>query len=343
MRVTRALHLLVFCCLTGACGDDDVQEDPAPDAGDANIKDGQSSDGQTKAGSGGSRSSGTGNAADSGAASAGKGGSGGKASAAGKGGSAASAGKGGSSGTAGRGGSAAPSDDEADGGTPPATDPGTETPAREVPCTDQSFQELVLYGEPSQREVRDESSENGVFQSYIDAQGGGLSPTESFVYVRFTDEGLQRVDISDEAAFSSLDWHMAVRRYFIRLNSGVSGPGEITGAVTTGMPTFDSVSSVPDGLEYRSEAYFTESCELVTDSSLMSGATVLTSFASYTGCVTMSHNVFVVALDTPSPRHVKLEVLSYYTPENQQMCDETMAVPMPTGAGNIRIKWAFLD
>jgi hypothetical protein len=57
----------------------------------------------------------------------------------------------------------------------------------------------------------------------------------------------------------------------------------------------------------------------------------------------MTHNVYVIALKEPKQRHVKLEVLSYYVPENQKICDETGAVPMPTGAGNMRIRWAFLD
>jgi hypothetical protein len=41
-------------------------------------------------------------------------------------------------------------------------------------------------------------------------------------------------------------------------------------------------------------------------------------------------------------RHVKFEVLSYYTPENQKVCDQTGKVPMPSGAGNMRLRWDFL-
>jgi hypothetical protein len=63
----------------------------------------------------------------------------------------------------------------------------------------------------------------------------------------------------------------------------------------------------------------------------------------YPMCVQMTHNVYVIALKEPKERHVKLEVLSYYTPDKQKICDETGQVPMPSGAGNMRIRWAFID
>ena len=55
----------------------------------------------------------------------------------------------------------------------------------------------------------------------------------------------------------------------------------------------------------------------------------------------MSGYVYVVALT--NGRHVKLQVLSYYPPEIQAMCEETGTVPMPSGAGALRVRWAFLD
>jgi hypothetical protein len=41
---------------------------------------------------------------------------------------------------------------------------------------------------------------------------------------------------------------------------------------------------------------------------------------------------------------VKLEVLSYYTPEVQMACQKTGELPAgPSGSGTMRIKWSFLD
>ena len=45
----------------------------------------------------------------------------------------------------------------------------------------------------------------------------------------------------------------------------------------------------------------------------------------------------------PDGRHVKLQIVAYYALANQRVCDETGKVPMPSGAGNMRLRWAFLD
>jgi hypothetical protein len=57
--------------------------------------------------------------------------------------------------------------------------------------------------------------------------------------------------------------------------------------------------------------------------------------------VQMTQNVYVVAL--ADARKVKFEVLSYYMQPNQDTCDETGRVPMPSGAGDLRIRWDFLE
>lgn len=228
----------------------------------------------------------------------------------------------------------APSDDS-------GSKPKPTGPLREVKCVDQQIGALSLLDEPTDAVVRDESMSNGAFQSFLDTTAGGLEPSKSFTYVRFSEEGLQRVAIGDEDAFSSLDWDMALRRFVIRLNSGVSGPGDVKGARTRPNTTFESLTSVPDGVEYREEEYFSDDCDLISDSGIGSPATALASFWSYMSCVAMTHNVYVI--ETQDMRHVKFEVLGYYPPANQKICDDTGMVPNPTGAGNMRIRWAYLD
>jgi hypothetical protein len=222
-----------------------------------------------------------------------------------------------------------------------AAKPKPKGPLREVKCVDAQIGALSLLDEPSDAVVRDESMDNGVYESFLDTSAGGLNPSKSFSYVRFSEKGLQRVAISDEDAFTSLDWDMALRRFVIRLNSGVSGPGDVKGARTRPNTTFESLSSVPDGVEYREEEYFSDDCELISDSGIGSPATALASFWSYVTCVAMTHNVYVI--ETQDMRHVKFEVLGYYPPGNQKICDDTGKVPNPTGAGNMRIRWAYLD
>jgi hypothetical protein len=215
-------------------------------------------------------------------------------------------------------------------------------PSREVPCIDTSISMLNLFDEPATAKIAEESSDADGFVHMIDTSAGGLMVNQSYIYARFTDDGLEKVEIGDEEAFESLDWDVAFRRYVIRLNSGVSGPGEVTGARTRPMTEFASLNEEPDGLEYRTEEYFTESCEFVPDTSgIGAPATALSSFWTYQECVQMTKNVYVLAL--PEDRKVKLEVLSYYTKANQDTCDMTGKVPSPSGAGKLRVRWGFLE
>jgi hypothetical protein len=220
---------------------------------------------------------------------------------------------------------------------------GAPETLREVECIDQSIAQLMLFEAPASGQIINAPGPDS-FETTVDATAGGTEASESFVYARFTDKGLEKVEIGDEDAFVSLDWDIAFRRYVIRLNSGISGPGSVTGARTLPETTFDTIEMPPepDAVPYRTEAYFTPSCDYVNDGSgIGSPGTALASFWKYQGCVQMTGNVFVLALH--DERHVKLEVLSYYAPEQQQKCDMTGMVPSASGAGNLRIRWAFLD
>ena len=210
----------------------------------------------------------------------------------------------------------------------------------EVSCTDESVQQLDLFTAPSDGAVVN-TQDQGVFTTTIDATGGGLSPTESFVYARFTDAGLEKVAVGDEAAFESTDWDIAFRRFLIRLNSGASGPSCVAAATTPAGTDFATLSSTPAGLGFATEAYVTDTCELVADNSgLGSAATALAAYWEYPGCVKMTGNVYVVQL--ADGRTVKLQVVAYYSLAAQMACDATGSVPQPSGSANFTLRWAFL-
>jgi len=63
----------------------------------------------------------------------------------------------------------------------------------------------------------------------IDATAGGARATEphDHTYFSFVDNDV--VPITDVEAKSSLDWHIAFKRYNVVLNGGVSGPGNVRG------------------------------------------------------------------------------------------------------------------
>jgi len=212
-----------------------------------------------------------------------------------------------------------------------------------VTCVDESILGLDLFVDPNPAMIENTPDGSG-YATHVDATGGGFMPTLGYVYARFTDEGLVRVDVGDEAAFDSMDWDVAFRRFVIRLNSGVSGPSCVGGARTGPTTDYDMLAAPPDGLEYRTEEYFTKTCEIVPDGSgLGSPGTALQSFWEYPGCVQMSGNVYVLRL--ANGRRLKLVVTSYYEPAVQAMCDTDGMISMstPSGAGNLRFRWAFLE
>jgi hypothetical protein len=233
----------------------------------------------------------------------------------------------------------------ADGGV--AEDTGVDpicTEKTDPPCVDEQIQELLLFNNVSTGVISQDDLTDGVFTTSIDARGGGLMPTESFVYARFTASGLEKVDISDEQAFDSLDWDIAFRRYLIRLNSGISGPSCTQAGRVPNVVDLAAVTEISGDVTLRSEAYFTEpNCEIVPDGSGLPGAAAvaLGAYWTYASCLQMTGNVFVIAL--ADGHQVKLQVQHYYAePGAQDACDDTGTVPMPSGAAQFEIKWAFI-
>ena len=215
----------------------------------------------------------------------------------------------------------------------------------EVPCSDEVIQQMNLKPDPVAAPITNTPAAMG-FTTNIDATAGGAfnpDPT-SFTYGRFGEAGLEKVDIGDEASLESMDWDIGFRRYVARVNSGHSGPSCVTAARVPPGTAYDALTSVPADLNYRVDEYFTDSCELIPDGSGLenSPATALSSYWTYPGCVKMTGNVFVIQL--ASGRHVKFIVDSFYSPEVQQECQDTDAVPMgDTGSGNFVVRWAWLD
>ncbi|HEY1088313.1 MAG TPA: HmuY family protein, partial [Archangium sp.] len=151
------------------------------------------------------------------------------------------------------------------GGTMDAGFTCTLTP---VECSDQAIQTLDLKMNTAAGLITNAPFDGGV-KSTIDARGGGFTPTESYVYARFTDVGLEKLPISDLAALDSMDWDIAFRRFVIRVNSGDSGPGCAAGQVLPQGTTFESISAVPSGLLPEADDFLSRapSCDFVADGS----------------------------------------------------------------------------
>jgi len=190
--------------------------------------------------------------------------------------------------------------------------------------------------------ITEEKDGNG-FWSTIDARAGGFTPTDSYVYAKFADTGLVKVDMTDEQSVESMNWDIAFRRFVIRINSGNSGPSCVQAALMKNGTDYDGLASVPADATFRSDEYFSmPNCELIPDKSgLGSPATVLSDFWTYGGCVQMTGNVYVLRKADGST--VKLTITDYYAPAAQEQCNTMGSVPMQgSGAATIRMRWAFV-
>jgi hypothetical protein len=221
---------------------------------------------------------------------------------------------------------------------------GTCTEPTAVACSDQVIQQMNFKTEVAPGLINDDPDGAG-FLSVIDATAGGafVSEPDSYVYAKFTETGLQKVAISDEQSLDSMDWDIALRRYVVRINSGNSGPSCVAASRLPGTPVYDELTAAPDGLTYRKDEYFSDSCQIIPDGSGLEGSpsTVLSGYWSYKNCVKMTGNVYIVRL--ADGRLVKLTVASYYSPDVQEQCDTTDTIPMTsTGSAVFRVRWAFL-
>jgi hypothetical protein len=214
-----------------------------------------------------------------------------------------------------------------------------------VTCGDALIQDLNLKTDVNPGAVTSTQA-GSVFTTEVDATAGGaFNPNPpSFIYARFTDTGLEKVEVSDEAALDSMGWDIAFRRYVVRVNSADSGPSCVRAMRMPATATFDSVTMADASLPWKTDDIMTTDCTLIPDGSGLESSPLgaLASYYSYPGCVKMTNHVFVIQL--ANGRHVKLTIDRYYFANVQLECDTTdAATSTPTGSGHFGLRWAFLD
>ncbi len=213
-------------------------------------------------------------------------------------------------------------------------------PTLPIPCEDTVVQQMDLKNNIAPGLITDAPDGSG-FLSTIDAKAGGFMYTDSYVYAKFTDKGLVKVDLSDEDSIGSMDWDLAFRRFVIRINSGNSGPSCVSAARLKTGAVYDDLMAAPADALFNLDEYFSATCEVIPDGSgLGSPATALSGYWTYASCVQMSGNVYVV--QKANGELVKLTVTDYYDPMFQEQCNTTGSVPMGTPGATIRMRWAFL-
>src|ERR1043165_5087820 len=153
--------------------------------------------------------------------------------------------------------------------TPPDTtiEPACTEPTT-VDCVDQLEQNLSMDANNVTAGAVTAADAGGKFHAHIDASVGSVDGfgAKGYVYAKFTDTGLKRVEISDDASFTSMDWDIAFHRFVIRANSGTSGPSCVTVARAGAGTTFDD-ANVDDSLTFNAEQFMGPSptCDFIDD------------------------------------------------------------------------------
>ena len=139
------------------------------------------------------------------------------------------------------------------------------------------------------------------------------------VYVKFTQNGLEKVEIDDETALESMDWDLSLRRFILRLNGGATG-ASCVGSVSFLENTYEGLTEIPDGLTYLEDNFYTEDCTIINDSSGLPGSpqVALAPWWSYDGCVQTTDVPHLIQLADGSI--VKMVVEAYYE-SGQEACN----------------------
>lgn len=213
------------------------------------------------------------------------------------------------------------------------------TELAEVECVDELILGLGLQDAESDGEVST-VTDGDDFVSTIDATAGGYeaSSKNPWVYVRFTADGLEKVVIDDEEALESMEWHMALHRFKIRINSGSSGPSCV-GAAPLLETAYADITEPGDPTYYYDE-YMDGSCEVIYDSSGLPGSPQLAmgSWWSYESCVKTTGNPFIIQLEDG---HVLKLVVEAYYESGQEACNESGTAG--TNSAIFTMRWQMLE
>lgn len=213
-----------------------------------------------------------------------------------------------------------------------------------IPCPDTIETDLELHDAVSSGSVVSVVEGNDWLVD-VDATAGGLidAPDNPWLYLRFTDAGAEKLDLTDLEALDSMDWHMALKRFKLRLNGGPGGPSCVSAAAFPSASYGDLTPDDAAGATFVEDAFYDESCTFIDDDAGVEGAPegvpklALTEWWEYPDCVAMTGTPHLIRLDTG--RLLKLEVLRYYG-EGQDQCDTDGQIG--ADAAMIQLMWAFV-
>lgn len=215
----------------------------------------------------------------------------------------------------------------------------------EPTCIDDMISDLGFQDDEVSDGDVETTTDGDDFVTRVDASAGGYNEASQnpWVYIKFTADGAEKVEIDDEASLDSLEWDLGMRRYLVRVNGGDSGPGCV-GAVALREEAYADISAVPDGLDvatdFAPDDHYTDDCSLITDTSGLEDSPnlVLGQWWEYPGCVATSYIPHLVR--TNSGNVIKLVIEEYYG-EGQQDCNDSGA--LGDDSGELKLRWQILQ
>lgn len=213
----------------------------------------------------------------------------------------------------------------------------------EVECVDDMISDLSLQDSKTSKGEIGTGEDGEDHLDALDASAGGYSSSSknAYLYAKFTDSGLQKVELTDEAALESMDWDIAARRFIVRLNGGSSGPSCV-GALAVEGQSYAEVTEVPDDAAYQMDDFYDKDCRIKEDSRGLPGNpdVALGAWWAYPDtCVATTDQPFLVQL--ADGRVAKLAIETYYADDGQETCNADGSTTAE--GGYLTVRWRFLN
>lgn len=151
---------------------------------------------------------------------------------------------------------------------------------------------------------------------FVDASAGGSMAQKDNPWIYVSLAGGAKVDVTDETAYASTEWDVALKRPLLRSNSGDGGPGNGGAAFLEGATFAEVTAADAQGASLQPEDWFDAACVVQTDPS---GA-ILTSFSGWydydMATMTVSPHPGVFVVRGGDGALYKLAILDYYATED---------------------------
>ncbi len=147
----------------------------------------------------------------------------------------------------------------------------------------------------------------------VDATAGGPpnAADNPYIYLAFTADSIQKVDVTDVEAYEDDSWDVAIKRQVLRINGGDSGPGERELAIVEAA-ALDEVTAAPEDGMFGADDWVSEECMYV-GGLIGEPATAVGTWYGYdedTNRLTPSEVIYVIRRSDDTA--IKLAIKNYY-------------------------------